>query len=342
MALKMQHGRFDEGFTLVELSVVLAIFSILAAATLPILFDRFETNRQQVTLDRLEAVENALLVFRKANNRLPCPGDLTNTLASANFGVTAANSGTCTGGTPAANFSSGNLVGGTVPVKTLGLPDEYATDGWNRRFAYHVDARATGSNAMDTYGVDNTTIGSATVNDASGTARTAKGVYVVVSFGPNGHGGHLRSGNRQDANSTNTDEQENCDCDADAAAGTYNSTFVMKAPTEASPTNSFDDIVAYRLRSWLDTDYITVGDRFPTGAVVAYNSTVCPDGWSTFSAAQDLFIVGAGGSFSLGDTSASASYSVTNTVANGADDTVVDATSNVTPPHYALTYCSKN
>ena len=42
------------------------------------------------------------------------------------------------------SFAVGSVVAGTVPTKSLGLPDEYVFDGYGHAFMYVVDANATG------------------------------------------------------------------------------------------------------------------------------------------------------------------------------------------------------
>jgi prepilin-type N-terminal cleavage/methylation domain-containing protein len=99
-----------------------------------------------------------------------------------------------------------------------------------------------------------------TVNDASGHAKTTTAAYVLVSFGPNGHGAFPRNGAalnaRISSGSNHADELANCDC---TNGGVSNAiipagTFVQEQPDQTAahltdPTYFFDDIVAYGTRS---------------------------------------------------------------------------------------------
>lgn len=239
-----------EGFSLVEISVVLVVVATMLAGVLPAITESQKSNAADETAERMEQVKQALLTYRAANSRVPCPSDISLGVNTANFGKEGATQGTCTGGTPAANFSSGNVVGGGVPVKELGLPDEYAFDGWGRRMVYHVDKRLT---LATTY--SSTTTGSITVKDGASTPsdRTTTAAYALVSSGPNGHGAYTRAGTRFSFGTTNARELENCDCTSAGVAGAYNTTLHQYMATpNTNPQQSFDDIVIYGSRSSLD------------------------------------------------------------------------------------------
>lgn len=238
------------GFTLIELGLVLVILSLMISGILTIATQNIRQAKREELQTKMDAIETALMNYRKAWNRLPCPADTTLADSAANFGLVAANPGSCVGGSPAA-ISSGNAVGGMLPVRSIGLPDSYAYDPWGGRFLYAVDSRITGTNAFTTYNVTNTTIGAMTVYDGADTpvARTTKAIAVLVSFGPNGHGAYQYGGAQKDTGSTNAHELENC---AGAATGcTFNTDFYMHANTvsTSSALDSFDDIVRYYTRA---------------------------------------------------------------------------------------------
>jgi prepilin-type N-terminal cleavage/methylation domain-containing protein len=116
--------RGQQGFSLVELAVVLVILGfVLAALLLPLQAQRENTFRTQ-TENQLEIVRKALIGFAQTNGYLPCPA----TAASA--GQEARNAGNCTN------------QAGFLPAATLGVQptdvDGFAVDGWNNPIMYAV------------------------------------------------------------------------------------------------------------------------------------------------------------------------------------------------------------
>lgn len=142
------------GFTLIELSVVMAIIAVILGGGLSILVAGTQAAQYNATINTMNAIEQALQNYVVAFNRLPCPSSLTTTATSQYYGVEAANPGTgnCTGGTPAANSlyqSTGNTyraAEGGVPTVSLKLPDSYMYDAWGHRIRYAVDTHLTAIN----------------------------------------------------------------------------------------------------------------------------------------------------------------------------------------------------
>lgn len=241
------------GFTLLEMSLVLLVLALLAASMLN--GATVDTHREQYALlnKRLGAIEEALLSFRKRNDRLPCPGDLTALPTVAEYGVEATNPGACDGGlgAPAANYGLNNTVAGALPVKTLGIPDEYMYDPWGGKILYATDARLTVLNSFSiVYPITDATIGDITVLDTSGNTTTAGAAVVLLSHGPNGHGAYQESGAVSAANATNANELINCHCDADGGAAAFTEQFVQGPyfNNAADLYDRFDDVLRYYFR----------------------------------------------------------------------------------------------
>jgi type II secretory pathway pseudopilin PulG len=254
-----------KGLSMLELSIVLALIAVISAMGMAAVPAMLESARRTATNNKLDALEDTLMAYRVANNRLPCPADASLPATDANYGFEAANPGRCTGGSPAANRTdaTNNVVEGAVPFRTLGIPEEFLVDGWGRRFAYAVNSNATDTDVMRHMALtDSCRI---SVRDAAGSDRTTGALYALVSFGPNGHGGSLGTGQLMSAGSTNPDEQINCHCDATAAATAYAATYVQKDREDSTDDSAvFDDMVRFKERWQMRVD----DDSFNPGGMV--------------------------------------------------------------------------
>jgi type II secretory pathway pseudopilin PulG len=153
---------------------------------------------------------------------------------------------------------------GMVPTKALGLPDDFAVDGWGRRFSYVVFSPATASNnftkAFSAMPISYapTSGSSISVNSDLSVSKVDDVLYAVISHGKNGHGGFPRNGGsaRFNAGSVNSFEQFNCGCDSTAnLTSNVFSRIIQRLPSE-NPTNrldSFDDLVVFGTRQDLRT-----------------------------------------------------------------------------------------
>jgi len=250
------------GFSLIELAVVLTLIGILLGGVFGVLTDYVAAENRDITAARLEAVEEALVLFVSRNKRLPCPADGTAAEGTAQDGREQPDGGgeTCTAGD---NIS-------VVPWRALGMEPEATRDGFGRRVTYRVYDGGTdsltradgmdmsacdptaedGGGSEDDCGVD---VAPAeflrdkglTVDDPDGTtildpATPEAGggaAFVLVSHGEDGAGAHTRGGTRVDPpDAANANQAENTDMDE---------TFVLGGLNAAEGTNAyFDDIVA--------------------------------------------------------------------------------------------------
>lgn len=229
----------QSGFSLLELSIVLSILAIVIAGALPFLTETSKSKDADDTMKRMAAIEEALATFYVEYDKLPCPSDPGAEPDTTGFGKAFPNTD-CTGPRVA---SSGTARGGGVPVRDLGLPDEYAFDGWGRKFSYHLDNRAASDKTFNQSGA-------LIVKDANGNMMSSAASYVLISHGPNGHGGYTSGDNvRYDAGSTSVSEAENCNSGVEPCSGGYNSVFIKSNPhynIAGDDSSLYDDIVRYR------------------------------------------------------------------------------------------------
>ena len=130
----------SQGFTLVELTVVLVIIGLIAGSFITISSAMMSVQKGETTRAKLKAIDAALVSFVAINKRLPCPAngtlDSTNPLAGAEvFGSQA---------DPCSNQANG-----VVPWKALGFSASDIEDGWGTRITYRLDPYLARAGAMD-------------------------------------------------------------------------------------------------------------------------------------------------------------------------------------------------
>jgi prepilin-type N-terminal cleavage/methylation domain-containing protein len=123
------------GFSLIELSIVILIISLISTAILALYNRKDISEKNTETKEKMEKISEAMKLYFKEHGYLPCPAPLNAGLASNQFSDNGTDGdSTC----PRATTSSANLFAGTIPVATLGLPYQYMFDSWGNRIAYVI------------------------------------------------------------------------------------------------------------------------------------------------------------------------------------------------------------
>lgn len=141
--------RFDpqnqQGFTLLEIAIVLAIVALLMGMGLQTYSTSLDNAKRKTTSDRLDKIEEAITTFAIQNNYLPCPADGSLPSTNANYGLSQGG-GVYT--SPTAPTSCVNTIAAgrhALPWRTLGLDELYSRDGWGNRFSYATSGYAQSS-----------------------------------------------------------------------------------------------------------------------------------------------------------------------------------------------------
>lgn len=125
---RLPRSHAQHGFTLVEMAIVLIIFSLLVGGMLMTLTSQQDIANIKETETRLHTIQEALIGYATANGRLPCPA------APPPAGGTES--------PPSTGVCTNALQTGYVPAALLGVaPTDdkgYALDAWNNPVRYAV------------------------------------------------------------------------------------------------------------------------------------------------------------------------------------------------------------
>ncbi len=228
----------QQGFSLVELSIVLVIVALLSGGLIFTLSGQQDQLQAKDAQRQLATIQEALLGYAMTNGRLPCPAPAG--LPTGNAAAGLAPAPPCTG----------NAQYGVIPWVTLGLPE---IDPWGNRFTYFASQKFTAAPTGSAQASFTLTTGSpnAVPADNAGTANVVNGgasvasdlPAVIVSHGKRGAGAFTPSGGQVPGAAG--DEGENADNDL---------TFVAHTPND-----SFDDLLTWVIPSVLKSRMVAVG-----------------------------------------------------------------------------------
>jgi prepilin-type N-terminal cleavage/methylation domain-containing protein len=211
----------QHGFSLIELSIIIAIFSVLMAGMLGGRTIQREAERVEGADASMDAAQKALQYFFQEKGYLPCPASLTAAPGTVNYGIstdcalTAAPAGTTHIGTATDEYQ---LRVGALPTRTLGMADGAGVDGWGNRLTY-VIPRMLGVDAAGYTGYAPTqTTGFFQLTDAAGTVTYGSSTseiiaYALISHGADGRGAYTKDGIAGIGCATTEADKENCDAD---------------------------------------------------------------------------------------------------------------------------------
>lgn len=146
-----------DGFTLVEMAMVLTIIGLLLAGLLPMISAQVEQRRMNETQHQINEIREALIGYAIINGRLPCPAspssvDGTESFASGHDATDGVCSHFYNGYIPAATLGLTGLNGNGLIMDSWGNPIRYAITLWNYKL--------TQANGMGTVGISGLNPGS--------------------------------------------------------------------------------------------------------------------------------------------------------------------------------------
>ena len=225
----------EQGSSLIATSFLIIVLSVAGVALIS-LYDQFKYLEAEAnTYEKEIAIRKALQEFADIEGRYPCPASINAPFDSATFGIEP-NDGNiagdadgdgldddgyqCEGANIAGDGSDGVFAisgragaavrVGTVPVRTLNLPDEYIYDEYKTRFVYAL-TEAYGNDGAIEGGVG----GAITIEDSNGNDITeSPGTAIFALISPKGDpNGSFHSGGAQNAACTDDGSPSARNCD---------------------------------------------------------------------------------------------------------------------------------
>lgn len=196
--------RSGRGFTLIEMTIVLAIIALILGTGLTLLSAQQDQRRIEDTNTLLNSANEALIGYALSHPAadgkpyLPCPDRTTGMGANDGIEDRAAVPGPC-------SAQEGNL-----PWVTLGLSPQ--VDAWSNRLRYRVTAAFSNSSTGMQLSPTPSTGDIDVFDSAAAVTRLVTAVpAVTISHGKNGLGAINTTGARNSAPPANTDESANTD-----------------------------------------------------------------------------------------------------------------------------------
>jgi prepilin-type N-terminal cleavage/methylation domain-containing protein len=161
---------YNEGFSLIELSIVIVIMSFMLVGSIDITVGLLNSARQSDTIQRLRVIDKAIEAYIITNRKLPCPAGIKLVPSDANYGKE-----NCVANETSGIKELNGILIGTIPVEELNLASKYIADGWDVKLQYQVvkDYAINGDNSLF----------SKNVADAS--CINTKFAYTIISHGKN-------------------------------------------------------------------------------------------------------------------------------------------------------------
>jgi len=285
-----------QAFSLIEISIVILIIAIFVSGALTVSVSVINNQKAKITKERMAEIYRAIGNFVMKNYRLPCPASFTLTKDQAAYAAEMGAQGSCVGaGVYFSNTLSTSIAYGMLPAATLGLPDEYAEDGFGSKFSYLVRTNYTLSEYPAAISINGfsfaTDINDPKVITFSSATNTTANAFVIISHGANKYGAfNSDSSNQISTSGASTYEITNTltnisgsNANFGSLDAPYNGTITIVANDDSSTV--FDDIVFAKTRSNIISDYKASflipcidGTTYPNAFYgnIVFRNTSCP------------------------------------------------------------------
>lgn len=286
MAKNLKRHKNPNGFTLIELAIMLLVFSFIAASALTTRDESSGLGNQYKTQQKLQRIKTALAAYNTENSKIPCPADPSLAITNAAFGTADGADGNC-GSSPGdctdgvCESADGFVSIGMVPVRTLGLNVDDAFDAWGNRITYAVtQAQTTATSSAGTvtvlHGMGDTAQADSHVgsNNNATYQITTTASYVLVSHGNDGIGAYINSGSTTRVAGTAGGYQA---ANIPTSGDSYNHIFLkLGAPPASASAAKYDDLVEWDTLTSAVTDTCNSGTLpTPSGQTLLMRIDAC-------------------------------------------------------------------
>lgn len=247
------------GFSLLELSIVVAIISVVSVLGLELAANFAARKTIEASQSKVMDLADAIHSFYGVYGRLPCPAQRSLAPTNTSFGLE-----DCTI-TP---FTATTILGGAIPFRTLNLPMSFAFDSYNSKIYYVVTQGLTVASTFAATGAAIEIRTGSLAQPCAGTCQVLAdpaaspntgAAYVIFSTGPDKRGATTRTGIVGQACAYGTGDtrpsSQNCTAitggGALAAAVPVSVFYDNRFNAGSVPANFFDDLIVWRQKGQL-------------------------------------------------------------------------------------------
>lgn len=215
--LPIKNKTHEYGSSLIGVALLSMALGFLITGALYLMKNYDLIHADQKNIETSRAIQSALNDFMTFEGRLPCPAPMTARIDTPTFGKEAGIGAGCNGTVQSADgrlkdplnlTSAMKVIIGTVPIRSLHLPDKMIVDGYGKRYIYAV------TEALTMTGTDiHHDLGAITIQTDTGTNMSdSPGVvsFVLISPGADDRGAYDINGNLLLPCGNGTNAGENC------------------------------------------------------------------------------------------------------------------------------------
>ncbi len=242
-------------FSLIELSIIIALISIVIAGAVSVSTSRVINQKASVGNTDIDAIYRALGKYVLTNKKFPCPAAITDIKDSSLTYGQSVTTAYCNAAGVYTSSSNSNLIYGMVPTNTLGLNNQFAEDAYGNKIVYVIDKRLTSTAAVvdsDLNDFENSILEASeyssgapytniTISGSVGGATSNNALFILMSRGANQSAAYAALSAQPSASIANESSND---------LASFDGIFLG-----SSASSDFDDVVFYKSRDQMFDDF---------------------------------------------------------------------------------------